>query len=131
MRVLILSASVGAGHVRAAEAVEAALRQTRASVTIAHYDVLTLMPPAFRKVYREGYFKMAVRVPKVLGWLYEASDKPFHQDVVRLKVEQAGAGRLLKKIREFDADVAICTHFLPTALLDRERRKRRSRVTLP
>ena len=98
MRVLILSASVGAGHVRAAEAVEAALRQTRASVTIAHYDVLTLMPPAFRKVYREGYFKMAVRVPKVLGWLYEASDKPFHQDVVRLKVEQAGAGRLLKKI---------------------------------
>ena len=130
MRVLILSASVGAGHVRAAEAVEAALRQTRASVTIAHYDVLTLMPPAFRKVYREGYFKMAARVPKVLGWLYEASDKPFHQDVVRLKVEQAGAGRLLKKIREFDADVAICTHFLPTALLDRERRKRRSRARI-
>jgi len=57
MRILILSASVGAGHVRAAEAVEAALERIGAPVTIAHYDVLALMPPAFRRVYRDGYFK--------------------------------------------------------------------------
>ncbi len=130
MRVLILSASVGAGHVRAAEAVEVALRQARAPVTIVNYDVLTWMPPAFRKVYRDGYFKMVARAPNVLGWLYDATDKPFHKDVVRLKVEQAGAARLLKQIREFDPDVAICTHFLPTALLDHERRKRRSRARI-
>lgn len=65
MRVLILSASVGAGHIRAAEAVEAALRQTGAPVTIPNYDVLSFMPAAFRKGYRDGYFKMVARAPKL------------------------------------------------------------------
>ena len=125
MRILILSASVGAGHVRAAEAVEAALSRSAASISIANYDVLSFMPAAFRKVYRDGYFKMVARAPKLVGWLYQATDKPFHKAQVRLKVEQAGAARLLKKIRAFDPDITVCTHFLPTALLDRERRKGR------
>jgi len=125
MRILILSASVGAGHVRAAEAVEAALQRSGVRVTVANYDVLSFMPAAFRKIYRDGYFKMVARAPKLVGWLYEATDKPFHKGRVHLRVEQAGAARLLKKIRAFDPDIAVCTHFLPTALLDRERRKGR------
>ncbi len=130
MRILILSASVGAGHVQAAEAVELALNRCNPDATIANLDVLTLMPPPFRKVYRDGYFDLVARAPRVLGWLYEATDKPFHRDRMQRQVERAGATRLLKKIREFDADVAICTHFLPTALLDRERRKGRSRARI-
>jgi processive 1,2-diacylglycerol beta-glucosyltransferase len=130
MRILILSVSVGAGHVRAAEAVEAALRRSGGPVEIQNHDVLSFMPAAFRKVYRDGYFKMVARAPRLIGWLYEATDKPFHKDQVRLKVEQAGAAPLLKKIRDFDPDIAVCTHFLPTALLDRERRKGRCRARI-
>jgi len=130
MRILALSASVGAGHVRAAEAVEIALQRAGAPVTVANHDVLTLMPTAFRKVYRDAYFEMVARAPRILGWLYDATDKPFHKDVVRQKLEQAGATRLLRKIRDYDPDVAICTHFLPTALLDRERRKGRCRARI-
>jgi len=130
MRILILSASVGAGHVRAAEAVEAALRRTGAPVTVENYDVLSFMPAAFRRVYRDGYFKMVAREPKLVGWLYDATDKPFHGNRVQLRVERAGAARLLKKIRDFDPDIAVCTHFLPAALLDRERRKGRCRAQI-
>jgi processive 1,2-diacylglycerol beta-glucosyltransferase len=125
-----LSASVGAGHVRAAEAVELALKQRAPESTVANYDVLTLMPPPFRKVYSEGYFKMVATTPRILGWLYDATDKPFHQDRLQRQIERAGAVKLLKRIREFDPDVAICTHFLPTALLDRERRKGRCRTQI-
>jgi processive 1,2-diacylglycerol beta-glucosyltransferase len=114
--------------VRAAEALELKLKHLSPEAIIANYDVLTLMPPAFRKVYRDGYFKMVARTPRVLGWLYDATDKPFHHDTLHHQIERAGATKLLKTIREFDADVAICTHFLPTALLDRERRKGRSRA---
>ena len=128
VRILILSASVGAGHVRAAEALELELKRLCPEAIVANYDVLTLMPPGFRKVYRDGYFKMVARTPRVLGWLYDATDKPFHYDPLQRQIERVGATKLLKKIREFDADVAICTHFLPTALLDRERRKGRSRA---
>jgi len=130
VRILILSASVGAGHLRAAEAVEVALRRTNVTATIENRDVLTLMPPAFRKVYRDGYFEMVARSPRVLGWLYEATDKPFHHDRLQRRIERAGATRLLKFIREFDPDVVVCTHFLPTALVDRERRKGRCRARI-
>lgn len=125
MRIMVLSASVGAGHTRAAEAVELALRRAAPDAVVASHDVLTLMPPAFRKLYRDGYFKMVARAPRAVGWLYDATDKPFHKDPLLGKIEQAGALKLLKRIREFDPDIAICTHFLPTALLHRERRKGR------
>jgi processive 1,2-diacylglycerol beta-glucosyltransferase len=84
------------------------------------------MPPAFGKVYRDGYFEMVARSPRLLGWLYDATDKPFHKDRVQGGIERAGSTQVLKKIREFAADVVICTHFLPLALLDRERKKGRS-----
>jgi processive 1,2-diacylglycerol beta-glucosyltransferase len=130
MRILILSASVGAGHVRAAEAVEAALRKTGRPITIANYDALSFMPRAFRKVYADGYFEMVARAPRVAGWLYDKTDRPFHKDLLRQKVEQANAAKLVKAIREFDPDIAICTHFLPPVLLDRERRHGHSRARL-
>jgi processive 1,2-diacylglycerol beta-glucosyltransferase len=129
-RVMILSASVGAGHVRAAEAIEAALRRTGAPITVGNRDVLALMPPGFRKVYSDGYFEMIARAPRLVGWLYEATDRPFHKDPLRQKIEQAGARRLLKEIREYDPDIAVCTHFLPATLLDRERRKGRCRARI-
>ena len=130
MRVLICSLSVGAGHVRAAEAVELALRDSAAKPTIANHDFLSFMPPAFRKIYRDGYFEMVSRAPRLLGWLYDKTDRPFHKDVIRAKLEQAGAARLLKTIREFDPDVAVCTHFLPTVMLERERRHCRLRARI-
>src|SRR5450755_2396833 len=130
MRILILSASVGAGHMRAAEAVELAVRQESPDATVANYDVLSLMPPAFATVYRDGYFDLVARSPRVLGWLYEATDKPFHKARLQAGIERAGARHLLKKIRAFEPDVVICTHFLPTPLLDRERKKGRIKARI-
>ncbi|MFN7923450.1 MAG: glycosyltransferase [Bryobacteraceae bacterium] len=125
MKAIILSASVGAGHIRAAEAVEAAMRRESPHAEVQSIDVLARMTPAFRKLYRDGYLEMVRRAPQLLGWLYHATDKPFHQDPVRSKLEQAGALKLMKEVRSYAPDVAICTHFLPTALLDHERSKGR------
>ncbi|MCC6538855.1 MAG: UDP-N-acetylglucosamine--LPS N-acetylglucosamine transferase [Bryobacterales bacterium] len=122
MRVAILSASVGAGHTRAAEAIEAAFPP---EVEAAHYDVLSLMPPAFGALYRDAYLQMVGKAPQLLGWIYDATDKPFREARVRWKLEQAGSARLLKMLREQQPDAVVCTHFLPAALLERERRKHR------
>lgn len=128
MRILVLSASVGAGHVRAAEAIELALKKSGA--TVANYDVLSLMPSAYRKVYADGYFRMVARSPRVLGWLYDATDKPFQHDRLIRGIERAGATRLLKTIHQFNPDVVLCTHFLPSALVYRERRKGRTKARI-
>jgi processive 1,2-diacylglycerol beta-glucosyltransferase len=73
---------------------------------------------------------MVARTPRILGWLYDATDKPFHKDRVRVGVERAGSVKLLKMIRRFDPDVIVCTHFMPLPLLERERRKGRCRARI-
>ena len=81
------------------------------------------MPQAFRKVYRDGYFEMVARSPRLLGWLYDATDKPFHKDRVKDGIERAGSTKVKKRIRDFNAGVVVCTHFLPLPLLAPERNK--------
>ena len=55
-RILVLSAAVGAGHMRAAQAVELALREVApADSLIRNVDVLTLTNAPFRKLYGEAY----------------------------------------------------------------------------
>ena len=58
-RVLVLSASVGAGHMRAAQAVELALRELAPPDSVVkNVDVLTLTNAPFRKLYGEAYLDL-------------------------------------------------------------------------
>lgn len=108
---------------RAAEAVELGLRAAGKSVDVVNQDVVTLMPRPFQKVYRDGYFKMVSQAPQVVGWLYKSTDKPANRSRLQERIERATSSRLLEFIREYDPDVAVCTHFLPASILARERRK--------
>ena len=92
-RILILSASVGAGHMRAAEAVEAALRQTQPQAHVKNVDVLQLTNTAFRRVYGKAYLDLVNRVPHVLGYFYDMLDQPSRsghnrRDRLRLVLEK-------------------------------------------
>src|SRR5262249_49852028 len=50
-RILILSASSGGGHLRAAEAIELALRQSAPGAEVVNHDVLRLSNRLFRFLY--------------------------------------------------------------------------------
>jgi processive 1,2-diacylglycerol beta-glucosyltransferase len=65
--VLVLSASVGAGHMRAAEAVEQALLEVAPEARVKNVDVLELTNSAFRRIYGRAYLDLVNRVPHVLG----------------------------------------------------------------
>jgi len=58
-RILVLSASVGAGHLRAAEAVELALRQTVPEALVRNVDVLDFTNAAFRRIYGKAYLDLS------------------------------------------------------------------------
>ncbi len=62
-RILVLSASVGAGHLRAAEAVELALRQLDPTAVVQNLDVLDFTNAAFRQVYARSYLDLVNRRP--------------------------------------------------------------------
>src|ERR1700730_6301103 len=75
-RVLVLSAAVGAGHLRAAQAVELALRQLDPDAVVKNVDVLELTNAAFRRVYAKAYLDLVNKAPHVLGYFYDLMDRP-------------------------------------------------------
>jgi processive 1,2-diacylglycerol beta-glucosyltransferase len=127
-RVLILSASVGTGHLRAAEAVELALRQTAPDAFVQNIDVLTLTNAIFRRIYGRMYIDLVNHLPHFLGHMYDWMDKPrrpkYPPDRFRLILENLNLGKLLKLLKRQDWDVIVNTHFLPAELIAALRKKR-------
>jgi processive 1,2-diacylglycerol beta-glucosyltransferase len=136
MRILILSASVGAGHMRAAQAVELAARQLLPDAHVQNVDVLTLTNAAFRKLYGEAYLDLVNKAPHVLGYMYDYLDRPRKKDsardAFRRALEKLNMRDLRKLLLEDPAgpwDVAICTHFLPAEII--AGLKKRGKLDLP
>src|SRR5687767_14225693 len=91
-RILVLSASVGSGHMRAAQAVELALRELAPDAEVKNIDVLTLTNAAFRKVYASAYLDLVNHAPYILGYMYDLMDRPRRagskRDRLRVAVEK-------------------------------------------
>ncbi len=126
-RILVLSASVGAGHLRAAEAVQAALQQLDPDATVKNVDVLELTNAAFRRVYSRTYFDLVNKAPQILGYMYELLDRPpsaqRKADRLRLMVERLNLRRFSKLLQAERWDVIVNTHFLPAEIIAALRRK--------
>src|SRR5262245_42411315 len=71
-KVLIVSASVGAGHMQAAAALERAFLDKEAAREVRHVDILEYTTKLFRAVYADGYRYMVRHMPAVTNWLYDA-----------------------------------------------------------
>jgi processive 1,2-diacylglycerol beta-glucosyltransferase len=116
-KVLILSASVGAGHLRAAEALEKEFKQSNAAKEVRNVDVLNYTNPLFRRLYGKAYIDMVNKMPEVLGWMYDSLDKPWQNERRRLALDRLNTLPLIKFLKDYQPDVAVCTHFLPAEII--------------
>ena len=128
-KILILSVSAGAGHMRAAQAIEAYAAHpggATPAATACHLDVMDFVTPAFRKLYTDFYIKLVNKAPALWGYLYHAThDAPKDSSIQRLRrgVERLNTRALMAKIAAFRPDAIVCTHFLPAELLSRALRQ--------
>lgn len=115
-RVLILHVRAGVGHERAARAVEAALRTLDPSCQPIVRDALEFASPFLRTFYASSYNRLVDRVPRVWGFFYRRAEKipalSFRQRV-RSALLAAGCRDFATATRRFEADVVLCTQFLP------------------
>ncbi len=116
-RVLILSASAGTGHVRAAQALEKVFARDERVAAVRHEDALKFTNKLFREAYSTLYMKLVRDAPDVLGWVYRASDEPWKNDHLRVQFERLNTRPLVKMIREFDPQITVCTHFTPAGII--------------
>lgn len=120
--ILILSASVGSGHIRAGQAIERAIRELDPNTAVRHVDVLSLSNRLFRRVYGEGYFDVVARAPHLVGHLYDYLDRPMKSwqvplDRVRSAMQQLNLAELSRLLTGHHWDLVINTHFLPAEVI--------------
>ena len=122
----LLSVSIGAGHVRAAEALKVTAEQTFPELKVIHLDVMELVPDHFRRVYMDSYIHIIKHHPSLWGYLYRVTERRKSDSVLnqmRERIESLNTRKLRKVLKELQPDHVICTHFLPASLLSRMRRK--------
>src|SRR3954466_3780385 len=128
-RILVLSAAVGAGHLRAAQAVELALRELAPDAHVENVDVLTLTNALFRRLYGSAYLDLVNKAPHVLGYFYDMMDKPRRPDSSRDRLRRAVEKLNLRKLEAFlidqPWDVIVNTHFLPAEIIAGLRKARK------
>jgi len=127
LKVAILSVSAGAGHVRAAQALEKSLADNYSDIEAVHLDVMDYVPKLFRKLYSESYVYVINRYPALWGYMYDKSDQVRKESSlikkIRVAIERLNTKKLLTKMIELNPDIIISTHFLPPELISRMIRK--------
>ena len=117
-KVLLLSASAGAGHVRAAQAIEKAFKQTgNGAWEVQHFDVLNYTNKVFRHLYSRAYIDLVNNLPEVPGWMYDKLDTPWKNERRRLALDKLNTRPFVKLLRQYQPDLIACTHFLPAEIV--------------
>ncbi|WP_035057797.1 MGDG synthase family glycosyltransferase [Andreprevotia chitinilytica] len=131
-KILLLSVSAGAGHMRAAEAIRVCADAHPQDIQATHLDVMDYVSTSFRKLYTDFYIKLVSNHPALWGYLYQKTDEASQSGLsqkLRRAVERLNCRSLVAEIKRLKPDAIICTHFLPAEILARELGK--GRVTVP
>ena len=115
-RVLLLSASSGAGHVRAAQALEKAFA-ARGDCVVEHIDAIAYVSKFFQNLYDKTYISMVRKAPELMGVLYERTDQPWQHPRRRLALDRLNAQPMIRMLKRIQPDLCVATHFLPAEIL--------------
>src|SRR5512140_1968727 len=124
LNVLILSASGGAGHLRAAEALHKTAEQLDLPIRTQNYDCLDFTSRTFKKLYAGTYLELVNKTPDLWGYFYQkAESKPYRKKGLLELFDHFNYSRYLRFLKSASADAMICTHFLPYISISNEIRK--------
>jgi processive 1,2-diacylglycerol beta-glucosyltransferase len=123
LSVLVFSASFGAGHVRAADAVIEALRAKDPNVKITHLDCGAFLSKTFNSVIRSTYIELIKHTPKLWGKFYYRTAKIPPDSAFQRFLNGLGRREFLKYIKELQPDLVICTYPTVAGVLAQQRLK--------
>ncbi|MGL5514769.1 MAG: MGDG synthase family glycosyltransferase, partial [Sporomusa sp.] len=127
-RVLFISAPVGAGHIRAAQAVSRMLNVNHDCHTEL-CNIFDLFHPVIGKTILNTYLKTLGVFPDLYGAIYGWGNRSNMALAGRELVSQAFAARMLKYINKFQPTAIVCTHATPAGLVAWLKKKKL--VTIP
>jgi len=121
LKVLILSSSGGAGHLRAAEALHRTARELDLPIQTEHYDCLDFTSRAFKRLYAGTYLNLVNKTPELWGYLYEKAEKKPHRKQALVGLfDHFNYSRYVRFLKSSKPDALVCTHFLPFIAISNE-----------
>ncbi len=122
--ILILTASTGAGHLVAADALAHAFGAARPGADVEVLDVLRISNAFFRRLYAGGYLGLVRHAPAAMGWLYDATDRDGRlRERLRVTVQNLNKLPTTRYVRYRRPDLIVNTHFLPAEFVAQLRRQ--------
>ena len=116
-KVLFISAPIGAGHVRAAQAVGVALRRLAPEVATEFANVFDFFSPRLGKAILGGYLKVLDIFPQAYGAAYGWGNSSRLALAGRAAVSGFLAGRMEKYLAASKPDVIVVSHATPAGLV--------------
>ena len=118
--VFIISASVGAGHLRSAQALEAAFKETRPEISVTNIDALKYCNKIFANLYSKGYNKLSNDMPFLWKYLFDHTNKfkkTSKLSSLSINFQSLLLSKLVSLIKEKNPDYILSTHFMPTPII--------------
>lgn len=110
LRVLVFSATFGAGHVRAAEALIDVIRAKEPQADVTHLDFVAFVSKTINQVVKSTYIELIKHTPRLWGKFYYRTSKIQPDSVLQRIINNLGRREFLDYIKELSPDVIICTY---------------------
>ncbi len=125
MAILILYASAGNGHRRAAQGLyEAFIASGRSDVVM--MDILDFTPMWFKQVYSSGYMRVINKAKWLWRFLFDLTNRPSHSifvDSWHGLLNIMAAKSLGEYIKQANIDLVVTTHFMANDVVTYYRKK--------
>ena len=116
VKIIILSATTGGGHMRAANAIKDYLQSFANEVLV--LDTIEYINPLLNKTITEGYEYLAKKQPNIYKVLYDTANKKSIMQAIT-NVNSLISKRLLPLIYEYAPDIIMTTHPFSTEMVSR------------
>lgn len=117
MKILILSAATGGGHLRASRAIEKYIKENSQGNEVTVIDALKSINVVLDKTVCDGYHFLATKTPKVFGQLYRKTNEESILSTMLDRFTSVFSQKLIPLMEEQKPDVVISTHPFVTEMV--------------
>ena len=132
-RILILTASIGSGHIKAAEAVAGEIRRQAPEVELITVDFMSRETSFLHWLMKKAYLMMLALVPNLYDLCYKFSGGESGGNVAQGAFAHVMLPVLRRLLERYQPDLALCTHPFPEgccSILKKEMAKRGEKLPL-
>ena len=112
-KVLIVSASIGTGHMQAARAIEEYWKEKEPHASITHVDFLDTETMSVEHLIKGTYIKMIDVFPMLYDMIYRVSKGERRGTILQTALSYLLKSRMLKLVQQEQPDVMVFTHPFP------------------